>query len=218
MVALLNRRPIGGLEIVTPDRWIPDELKYRMHDWEPKSRMGQIVKECLRFLPPDLAGEVIERITSCILLESSLAVVVTRADGRVEDHGIVSRKKVTTAGVTALCAAWAQSTFAAKYHALGTDATAESNAQTGLIVEITASHYAGGVRPTGTTAPSTNPFVTVGTHTQTTAGDTVNEPGIFTSATQGAVTLWDRSLTGSTVLAVADTFTATYTLTASAEA
>ena len=208
------------------DKWIPDELKYRMHDWQPKSRMGEIVQQCLAFLPAELAGEVIERITSCLILESSLRWEEfyqpdspARHGGPLyEDRGIVSRKKVTTAGVTRLCVDWANAIFDMKYMALGTLATAESNAHTNMQTEIIASHYTGGVRVTCTHAESTNTVPVVGTHTQATAGDTIEEHGIFNSATQGAVTLWDRHLTGTTVLAVADGITATYTLTASAEA
>jgi hypothetical protein len=221
MVATL-RRPIGGLEIIRPDRWIPDELKAQMHDWEPKSRMGQIVKECLKYLPPDLAAEVVERITSCLVVESSLAIKVIRQPdspfrlGRdlIEDHGITSRKIVTTAGVTALAVAWANATYAANFMALGTGSGAEAIGDTAL-TEITSTHYTGSVRVTCTHAESTNTVPIVGTHTQATAGDTIAEHGIFTSNTPAAAGLWDRSLTGTIVLAVADSLQGTYTLTLS---
>lgn len=211
---------------VVKDRWIPEELKWRMKDWQPKSRMGEIVKDCLKFLPADLAGELIERITSCLIMESSLRIEVLRLPDSparhggpcYEDRGIVSRKKVTTAGVAALAVAWANAIFDAKYMGMGTNNTAESNAQTGMVAEITNTHYTGTVRPTCTHAESTNTVPIVGTHTQATAGDTIEEHGIFTSATVGNPTLWDRHLTGTTVLAVGDGITGTYTLTLNAEA
>lgn len=214
------------LYIVKKDSWVPPELSWKIKQFSPKSELGKIVKQCLRYLPAELAAEVIEKITQCVIMESSLALVVKRhpsspfrhGDDLIEDYGIVSRKKVTTAGVTALAVAWANATFDAKYMALGTNATAESNAQTGLIAEIAANHYTASVRVSGTHAESDNTVPIVGTHTQATAGDTIEEHGIYTSATVGAPTLWDRSLTGTVALAVGDSLTGTYVLTAQAEA
>ena len=225
MLATLEQtRP--RLEIIRKDAWIPEELKARIRGFSPKSRLGEIVKECLRFLPAELAGEVLERITSCVIMESSLSIVVDRMPDSParhggpchEDHGIVSRKKVTTTGVTQLAIAWANATFAMKYQALGTDATAEANTQSLPIAEIVASHYDGSVRPTCTHVESgvTVPLTVL--HTQKTAQDIINEHVIADSATQGAGVGWDRSLTGAITLAVNDTLTPTYTLTLSAEA
>lgn len=227
MVATLTRP--SGLTIIRPDRWIPDELKWRMKDWQPKSRMGEIIKDCLKFLPPELAGELVERITSCVVLESSLRIEVTRSPLShdhgpwYEDRGIVSRKKVTTQGVTALCAAWGSAAFSAIYMALATTNTAEANTDTvanrfDTGSEIAANHYTGSARPTCTHVESTNTVPIVGVHTHATADDTVEAHGICDSATRSAGNLWDRSLTGTTVLHAADTLTGTYTLTASAEA
>jgi hypothetical protein len=219
------------LTIIRKDAWIPEELKYKIKNFHPKSELGKAISECLRFLPLEQAAELVDRISSCIILESSLAVVVRyqpdsparRGGPLVEDRGIVSRKKVTTEGVTALCVAWGSATFGAIYMGMSTLSTAEANTDTcanrfDTANEIAANHYAGSVRPTCTHVESTNTVPLVGVHTQTTAGDTIESHGILTSATRTEGSLWDRSLTGTTVLAVNDTLTATYTLTASAEA
>jgi hypothetical protein len=191
--------------------------------------MGKIIQECLHFLPPHMAAELVEQVTSIIQLESSLRVEITRSPLShdhgpwYEDRGITSRKKVTTEGVTALCAAWGAATFAMVYMGLATTNDAEANTDTcanrfDTGSEIAANHYAGSVRPTCTHVQSANTVPLVGVHTQGTAGDTIEAHGILDSATRSAGLLWDRSLTGTTALLVADTLTATYTLTASAEA
>lgn len=220
-----THRPVGGLFIYEKDAWVPDELKWRMKKWQPQSRLGAIVKDCLGYLPPDLAAELIERITQSVVIESSLALTVMRHPDSpfrhggplTEELGIVSRKKVTTAGVTALCVAWANALFDMKYMALGTSTAAEANTDTAL-TEITTNHYTGSVRVTCTHAESSNTVPIVGTHTQATAGDTIQEHGIFSVNTPASGTLWDRHLTGAIALAVSDGLSGTYTLTASAEA
>ena len=214
-----------GLYVVTSPRW--DDLKREMRKFDPKTDLGKAIKLAFKHLPVDLAWELMDVVNRSVILSSTLAVVVTRPPhslynsrdvAMIEDYGITSRKKVTTAGVTALCLAWANATFDMKYMALGTGNTAESNAQTNLTTEIAASHYTSSVRVTCTHAESTNTVPLVGAHTHATAGDTIEEHGIFSSSTQGATGLWDRSLTGTQTLAVGDGLTATYTLTASAEA
>jgi len=215
------------LQIVRRDAWVPDGLKQRIREFSPRSELGKIIKECLHVLPAELAGDLLERITQCMILESSLAIVVFRHPDSpyrhggplVEDHGIVSRRKVTTQGVTALCVAWGSAAFNMIYMGMGTASGVEANTDTvASFVEIAAANYAGGVRPTCTHVESTNTVPLVATHTQTTAGNTIEEHGIMDSATQEAGNLWDRSLTGTIVLAVADGILGTYTLTASAEA
>ncbi len=220
-----------GLQIIRKDTWLPDGLARKIRAFSPRSELGKIISLCLDRLPPELAVELLERVTSCVLLESRLRVLVTRlpdsphrctplqiVGGRllaIEDRGITSRKVVPTAGVVALCAAWGSAAFIAIYMGLGTGSGAEAIGDTAL-TEITNTHYTGSARPACTHAEATNTVPIVGTHTQATAGDTVAEHGVFTSATVGNPTLWDRSLTGNVVLAVGDGLTGTYTLTASA--
>lgn len=219
MVAQVLSHNTGGLVVVATPRW--DDLQRQIRQFDPKSDLGKVIKACFRYLPVDLAQEMLDTITRCVILESSLALVVLRHPDSPyrhggplrEDLGVVSRRVVTTAGATALCVAWANASFDAKYMALGTGSGAPAVGDTAL-TEITNTHYTGGVRVTCTHVESTNTVPIVGTHTQATAGDTIEEHGIFTSATVGNATLWDRHTTGSQVLAVSDGLQGTYTLTA----
>lgn len=139
--------------------------------------------------------------------------------GQVLDYGLLSRRVVTTAGVGFIVDAF-QNTVELenmKYHALGTNSTAENASDTAMGAEITSSHYSGGVRPTGTTTEggSANIYRTVGTHTQTTAGDTITEHGPMSQAATGGGVLLDRSVFTGVALAVGDSFQTTYELTLS---
>ena len=50
----------------------------KLRAWSPKSDLGQIVRECFRYLPPDLAGELLDRITAVVVIESRLSGQVIR--------------------------------------------------------------------------------------------------------------------------------------------
>ena len=226
MATRLERlEPVATPLVLVRDKWFPEELKARIRRSNPKSELDKTLSMCLRYLPAEQAAAVLERITSCVIMESALRVEVMRHPDSpfrhggpcYEDYGITSRKKVGTAGVAAMAVAWGAATFAMLYMALGTDATAEANTQSLPIVEIAANHYTSN-RPTCTHVHSTNTIPLVGVHTQATAGDTIAEHVIADSATQGAGVGWDRSLTGAVVMGVADTFTGTLTVTLNAEA
>jgi hypothetical protein len=218
-----------GLYVVAQPKW--QDLQREIHKFSPKTDLGAIIKRAFRYLPPDLAWEMLDTVNRCVIMTSQLEIVVTRPPHSlyndrdtvlIEDHGVVSRHKVTTEGVTALCVAWGNATFAMLYMALATLNTAEANTDTvanrfDAANEIAANHYTSN-RPTCTHVQSTNTVPLVGAHTQATAGDTIESHGICDSATRAAGALWDRSLTGTTALAVGDGLTGTYTLTASAEA
>ena len=204
---------------------LPDELRARLRDYSPRTHLGAIVRSCFRHLPADLAGELLDAIASCVVLESSLAVVVFRRGGvtggpilAVEDYGIVSRKVITTAGVGYLVDAWQNSVELEnmKFHGLGTDDTAENVADTTLGTELT-TEYTGNVRATGSTTEgaSANIFRTVGTNTlDGTPGADIEEHGVFSASSSGV--LWDRSLTGGQALVSGDGLQSQYDLTASA--
>ena len=224
-VSSIRRHGTGGIEIVSMDKW--SELKRRIHDFNPKTDMGRIVASCFKWLPPDLAQELLDTVTRCVIITTQLELKVFRTPDSpyrhggplVLDLGVVSRRKVTTQGVVALCVAWGSAAFNMIYMGMGTASGAEANTDTvASFVEIAAANYAGGVRPTCTHVESSNTVPLVATHTQTTAGNTIEEHGIMDSATQEAGNLWDRSLTGTQTLAVGDGLQGTYTLTASAEA
>jgi len=207
------------LQIVKRDAWIPGDLQARIRQWSPKSELGRIVRECFKFLPAELAGELLERITRCVVLESALEVLVLRANGRHEDHGIVSRKVVTTAGVGFLVDAFQNSVELEnmKFHALGTSSQAEAAGDTGCVTELT-TEYTGDVRATGSTeeGASANIYKTIGTNTMDEVPAAIEEHAIMSQAATGGGVCLDRSLTGTITLGSGDALQSTYQLTCSA--
>jgi len=211
------------LEIVRKDQWIPEPLQARMRAWEPRSGLGQALKEALRFLPLELAAELLERVTSCVVVESSLSLILLRWDERagirgIEPLGVVSRKVVTTAGVGYLVDALQNLVEPEnlKYHGLGTGAVAEAVGDTTLGTELTTQYNPDNTRATGTTTESAaNVYRTVGTNTVD-ASAAVVEHGILTQAAVGGGVLLDRSVFSVVNLASSDSLTSTYDLTLSA--
>lgn len=205
--------------------WTPkwDDLRRRLEAFDPHTDMGRIVKESFKYLPPELAGEMLDRVARSVVLESSLEVTVYRGHktrhgrpGDVERHGVVSRKVITDTGVAFLVDAWQNSVELEilKYHGLGTSSAAEASSQTGLTTELTTQYSTDNVRATGTlTETSANIFQTVGVNTLDAAA-TVQEHGILSQAATGGGTLWDRSLTGAQTLSSSDSLQSTYSMTA----
>ncbi|HEY9817689.1 MAG TPA: hypothetical protein V6D20_18070 [Candidatus Obscuribacterales bacterium] len=129
-------------------------------------------------------------------------------NGKEEELGLISTKVVTTAGVNYLVdglqsSATDVSLF--RFHASGTDATAESSAQTALITEVA-------TRTSGTQAEGASPNIyrTVGTiaYSGTFA---IVEHGIFSAASAG--TLLDRSTFAPINVISGDSIQFTYELT-----
>ena len=205
--------------------WTPqwDGLKKRLEAYNPRTAPGRVIKELFRYLPPELAGEMLDAVLRIVVLGSSLAVTVYRGDltehgrpGDVERHGIVSRKVITDAGVAFLVDAWGGTTEMEnlKYHALGTSTAAEAVANTGLTTELTTQYNPDNVRATGSLAENAaNIFRTVGTNTLD-VGATIQEHGVMSQAATGGGTLWDRSLTGAQTLSASDSLQTTYDMTA----
>jgi hypothetical protein len=139
------------------------------------------------------------------------AVHINGATGIRTDHGIVSTKFVTTAGVNAIrdgfIGTFTLSNF--KYHASGTGTTAENVADTALVTEVE-SRVAGTQVSGGTGA-----YQTVATIPYT-ATRTITEHGLFSASSVG--TLLDRSMfSGSSIGVVnGDSIQFTYTITFSA--
>ena len=134
--------------------------------------------------------------------------------GWMENVGLVSSGKVTTAfrDFEALNLVTDSTTYGDyKYHEVGTDATAEANSQTALIVTT------GIARAVGTqTNPTGSTYQSIATVTADTS-ETWQEHGLFNAST--SVTLMDRSLISPTAPVVAsDTVQFTYVLTKNAEA
>ena len=186
--------------------------------WTPRSLLGQSVYKALSYLPADLAEELLDRIRSSVVVESSLALAVIRpyrGGFKTEDLGIVCRKVVTDAGVAFIAADIAgggsdSSLF--KFHGVGTGTTAEAAGQTALVTESTTALNPDSTRATGSQSSSTNTYTTVGTVTFDAAA-AITEHGIFSQAATGGGTLLDRSVFAAVNVASGDSIQATYVLT-----
>lgn len=148
-----------------------------------------------------------------------LYAVVTKADGRRVDYGLISTRVVTTAGVNFLVDAL-QGTVEPeilKFHGVGTGTTAEAIGDTALVTESTTALNPDSTRATGTLAEgaSANIFRTVGIVTFD-ASAAITEHGIFSQAATGGGTLLDRSVFSAINVVSTDTITFTYELTLSA--
>jgi hypothetical protein len=53
------------LTVLTPGRSFPDALHDRLASFSPKTDLGRIVRSCFDYLPPHLAGELLDSITDC---------------------------------------------------------------------------------------------------------------------------------------------------------
>lgn len=217
-VATLPMSGSLGLHIVRKDAWVPEELAHRIARYSPQTELGKLIRECTKYLPIYMAAELIERVSSVVVLQSSLSLRALYADGRVEDYGVVGNRVITTVGVGYLVDAW-QNTVELenqKFHGLGTGSTAEAVGDTALVTELT-TEYTGNVRATGTTTEgaSANIFRTVGSNVlDGTPGAALREHGIFSASTAGV--LWDRTVYAAITLSSGDTLESTYDMTASA--
>lgn len=148
-------------------------------------------------------------------LQSNLSAIHYRIDpatGRqyvLHDYGTISRRFVTTAGVTFLANAFINTAEPElmNFHATGTGAVAENIADTALGAET-------GTRVSGTqSSPSAGVYRTVATVTY---GGTlaITEHGIFSASTVG--TLWDRSVFAAINVVNTDSVQYTYNLTITA--
>jgi len=199
----------------------PAEFRVRprsLPEFNPRSRLGLSILKAIPFLPEDLAAEIIDRIRSTFVAESSLAIKVRRADGILEDYGIVGRKVVTDVGVGYIVDAFQNSVELEnmKFHGLGTGSTAENQTDTALVTELT-TEYTGNVRATGTTTEgaSANIYRTVATNTlDGTPGAALREHGIFSASSAGV--LLDRTVFAAITLSSGDSLQSTYELTLSA--
>ena len=196
-------------------------------EWTPRSRLGWAVSRCLPHLPPDLAAELLDRIQSACVIETSLSVQVMRGYGlflkgwlpfsevAFEEWGVVGRKVVTDVGVAYIVDAFQNLTEVEnqKFHGLCTGSTAESVGDTALVTELT-TEYTGNVRATGTTTEgaSGNIYRTVATNTlDGTPGQALREHGIFNASTSGV--LLDRTVYSAITLSSGDSLATTYDLT-----
>ena len=204
-----------SLQILKRDLWVPDQIR----QYNPKSELGKYVKSILKYLPLEEAVELVNRISGCLIGESSLALKIFRVNGRVEDLGIVRRKVVTTTGVGFIVDAFQNlvEMEIMKYHGIGTGTTAEAVGDTALGTELTTQYNPDNTRATGTTVEgaSANVYRTVGTNTVD-AAVSITEHGILSQAATGGGVLLDRSVFTAMALASGDGLQSTYdhTLTA----
>lgn len=142
-------------------------------------------------------------------IESALGAKVIRANGKIEDLGVLGRRVVTTVGVNFIVDAFQNLTELEniKYHEMGTGATAEAVGDTALVTAVES-------RVAGTqTEASANQYVSVATITAT-AARAIQEHGIFSASSAG--TLLDRTVFTTINLAIGDSIQFTYTLTVTA--
>ncbi len=143
-----------------------------------------------------------------VMPESRLMAKVIRANGDIEELGIVSTKVVTTAFVNFLVDQLQSSTGQIanfSFHEMGTGGTAEAIGDTALVTAVE-------TRTNGTQAEgaSANIYQSVGTVTAT-APRAIVEHGLFDASTAG--NLMDRSVFTVINLATNDAIQFTYELT-----
>jgi hypothetical protein len=192
----------------------PHPLLYRARAHGPKTRLGELIWRAYRYLPEQLGEELLDALASVVLIESSLRLESIR-NRRWTDHGIVSRKVITDAGVAQVVNAF-RNTFEMElfnFHGLGTGVTAEAVGQTTLVTELTTQYSTDNVRPTGAqSAPAANQYQSVATITVD-AAVTIAEHGLFSQAAAPGGTLWDRSTFTGLALNSGDSIIATYIAT-----
>lgn len=219
--------------------WRPDPVTAALNEFNPSTELGAIIKRCFEYLPGPLALELLDKITSTLVAESSLALVVIRGCERHqltpcncakvrEDHGVVSRKLVTAHGVKWIVNCMAGTALYTvtnmKFHAIGTGTTAESATDTALVTELTTEYNPNSTRATGTTVAGVSgnnaTYQSVGTNTLDSGTPAVTEHMLETSATTAAETEGsnqglDRSVFSAINLVGAngDGLQSTYTLT-----
>lgn len=139
--------------------------------------------------------------------------------GVAENHGLVSTKLITDAGVAFLVDDWdnnGQDLTTMNFHGCGTGAVAENVTDTALGTESTTVLNPDSTRATGTRSqPAANQYRSVGTATFDGAA-AITEHGIFSQAATGGGVLWDRSVFSAINVANGDSIQFTYTATISA--
>jgi hypothetical protein len=189
----------------------------------PKSRLGNLIHRAAWHLPDELAAELLDALASVCLIESSLGLKHVHGPngdrpGRIDDHGIVSRKVITDVGAAAVVNGF-RNTFELElfnFHGLGTGAGAEAVGNTALTAELTTQYSVDNVRPTGAqSAPPAPQYQSVAT-IPVDANVSITEHGLFSQAAVPGGTLWDRSLFTALALNSGDTIIATYIATITA--
>lgn len=203
--------------LIKHDLWVPDKIAR----YNPRTELGKLIKDSLKYLPLELAADLIDRISSMVVLQSSLSAKVRRWDdfyGKwlIEDYGEVGHKVVTDVGVAFIVDAWQNivELEIMKFHGIGTGSTGEAAGDTALVTELTTQYNPDNVRATGTLAEGVtgNIFSTVATNTVD-ATVALREHGLFTLAVPATGVLFDRSVFASITLNSGDSIQTTYQAT-----
>ena len=156
--------------------------------------------------------ETVSKALGLATFMGTLRLMVLHADGTVTDYGVVSKRVVTTAFVTAVATNMYDGTAPAltayDYHDAGTGAVAENVSNTGLGTPW------GGARVSGTAA---NPSAGVYRSTATISFNNtfaITEHGLFSAAAAG--TLCDRSVFAAVNVVNGESIQFVYDLTFSA--
>jgi len=160
------------------------------------------------------AAVLFSKITRIPTLIAELkAVKIDKAGHRI-DYGVVSRRVVTTTGVTHITDAWRNSVELEimKYHGAGTGTNTEAAAETALATESTTALNPDSTRATGSLAGATTTFQSVGTLIFD-ASTAVIEHGLFSQAATGGGTMFDRSQFAAINVVSGDSIQFTYTVT-----
>lgn len=168
-------------------------LPYRLRNWR-----AELV---IRFFP---------NVPGIVKGHGDLHLKVKKADGRIIDLGLVSRRVVTNNGVAFLVDALQNLTEAENlnYHASGTGTTAEAVTDAALVTEVEASRVAG-----TQSEPGTNQYRSTGTITYT-ATRAITEHMLAWLSSGAAC--FDRSVFAAVNVVSGDSIQFQYTLTLTA--
>jgi hypothetical protein len=155
------------------------------------------------------------KITGLNVIVSKLEGRLIKADGTVINYGVLGYRYVTDNGVAFLVDDWDDDTTDItnmKYHACGTDNTAENQTDSALGTEATSITD----RATGTQdQPNAYQLRSIATQSFTGSGSIV-EHGLFSVVTESAGVLWDRTVFSTISVANGDSIQFTYTCTLTA--
>lgn len=146
-----------------------------------------------------------------VAYKGELSAKHIRADGRVTDLGVLSRRIVTTAGVNFMASDFADGASDINlfdFHASGTGVVAEAVGDTALGTDSAVA------RVSGTASnPTANQYRSVATMSYVSTLS-ITEHGLFSASTSG--TLWDRSVFTAIPVVSGESIQFTYTLTITA--
>ena len=190
-----------------PRKGLPDNI----NEWRSANSRR---KPFLKGVKDVIIGQALARMFGVAHIEGTLFGKVIRANGQVEDLGLMGLNIVTTTGVGYIGDSFRNTVEpeTMKFHGIGTGATAEVIANTALGTELTTQYNPDNTRATGTLAGSTNVFTTVGTNTVDAAASPT-EWGLLSQAATGGGVMLDRVTFTAVALANGDSLQTTFNLT-----